>query len=76
MEAARKGGTACAVLNGANEAADALFLQGRIVFGQIPILVASALREVPYISHPTLEEILQADAQARAAVQTAYAQLQ
>lgn len=76
MEAARKGGTACAVLNGANEAADALFLQGRIVFGQIPILVASALREVPYISHPTLEEILQADAQARAVVQTAYAQLQ
>ena len=75
MEAAAVGGSACAVLNGANEAADALFLQDRITFGQIPELVSCALARVRSIPHPTLEEILQADAQARAAVQAAYEQL-
>ena len=75
MEAAAVGGSACAVLNGANEAADALFLQDRITFGQIPELVSRALARVRSIPRPTLEEILQADAQARAAVQAAYEQL-
>ncbi len=64
-EAAAAGGTACPVLNGANEAAVALFLQEKIGFYDIPERVARAMETVPFIAHPTLEEILAADAEAR-----------
>lgn len=36
-EAARQGGTACAILNGANEAAVGKFLRGEIGFNEIPV---------------------------------------
>ena len=75
MSAAQTGGTACAVLNGANEAAVTLFLQDCIVFGQIPELVRYALEHVKPIQNPTLDEILQADADARSAVGEAYQHL-
>ena len=42
-EAAAVGGTACAVLNGANEAAVGLFLQGKLGFNDIPRRVERAL---------------------------------
>ena len=75
MDAARAGGTACAVLNGAGEAAASLFLQDKIVFGQIPELVEHALERLPVRRDPSLEEILEADAQARAAVTERYQHL-
>ena len=75
MDAARAGGTACAVLNGAGEAAASLFLQDKIVFGQIPELVEYALERLPVRRDPSLEEILKADAQARAAVTERYQHL-
>lgn len=65
MEAAKAGGTACPVLNGANEAAVALFLQGKIGFYDIPALVSRAMEAVPFIQKPSLEEVLRADAAAR-----------
>ncbi len=74
MEAAKTGGTACAALNGANEAAVGLFLQDRIVFGEIAEYVDRALQRVPVKALPGLEEVLQADADARAAVGEAYQQ--
>ena len=52
-----------------------LFLQDRIVFGQIPELVRFALEHVSPKQSPTLDEILQADAEARAAVREAYQHL-
>ena len=64
LEAARRGGVATAVLNGANEAAVALFLAGKISFGQIAERVARALAESPRLEHPDLEDILAADAAA------------
>lgn len=67
-EAAREGGTACAVLNGANEAAVALFLQDQIGFLEIPQLVAAARAAVPVKQNPVLEDILEADRLAREAV--------
>ena len=67
MEAAKAGGTACPVLNGANEAAVALFLQEKIGFYDIPARVSRALEAVPFVAQPTLEEILAADAAAREA---------
>ena len=68
MECARTGGTSCAVLNGANEAAVGLFLREEIPFGQIPDLVARALDRIPVKYDPCLEDILEADRQARRVV--------
>lgn len=65
---AKMGGTACAVMNGANEEAVALFLQDKIGFYDIYELVAKAVAEVPNVAEPTLEDILEADRLARACV--------
>lgn len=68
LECARKGGNSTAVLNGANEAAVALFLEEKISFLDIDRLVEYALQRVPYMSSPDLEDILAADRAARDAV--------
>ena len=64
-EAVRTGGTACAVLNAANEEAVRLYLRDRIGFYDIPRLVSRALESVPVVQNPTLQDILDADASAR-----------
>ena len=69
MECAAKGGTACAVMNGANEAAVALYLQDKIGFYDIYDLVSGAVEAVPFRRSPSLEEILEADGLARKYVQ-------
>ena len=66
--AARTGGTATAVLNGANEAAVGLFLERKIGFMDIPRLVKRALEQVPPVYDGGLAEILAADRAARDAV--------
>lgn len=71
MECARTGGTSCAVLNGANEAAVELFRREEIAFGRIPELVERALDAIPVVSAPGMEDILEADRQARACVRRA-----
>ena len=68
MECAQAGGTACAVLNGANEAAVGMFLREEIGFGQIPKLVERALSQISVKYHPSLEDILEADRKARECV--------
>ena len=60
-EAAKEGGTACAVLNAANEEAVKLFLEDRIGFHDIPCLVAKARECIPVTAAPSLETILEAD---------------
>ena len=67
LEAAGRGGTATAVLNGANEVAVERFLKGEISFLDIPVLVERALERVPVVSDPGLEDILEADRAAREA---------
>ena len=67
-EAVTTGGTACAILNGANEAAVGMFLKDEIGFNDIPRKVRHALDTVPVQQNPTLEDILEADRLARAAV--------
>ncbi len=69
LDAAKAGGSATAILNGANEAAVGLFLEERIGFLDIPRLVEVALREVPTVPSPSLEDILEADRAARRAVE-------
>lgn len=67
-ECLRAGGAACAVLNGANEAAVAAFLREEIPFGAIARLVEGALEALPGLPATTLEEIFAADQAARRAV--------
>ena len=71
-EAAEEGGTACAVLNAANEEAVGLFLAERIGFYDIPRLVSQARAKVPARTDPTLEDILAADAAARDVVRAQF----
>ncbi|MEG2221413.1 MAG: 1-deoxy-D-xylulose-5-phosphate reductoisomerase, partial [Oscillospiraceae bacterium] len=68
MEAAEEGGTACTILNGANEAAVGLFLRDEIGFCDIPARVAAARAAITVRQNPNLTEILEADRRARAAV--------
>ena len=67
-EAAQEGGTACAILNGANEEAVGLFLREEIGFSDIPRLVAEARAAVTVVRDLSLEDILAADRAARRAV--------
>ena len=68
LKAARRGGTAGAILNGANEAAVALFLADKIGFLDIADRVEGAMEQVPVVETPSLEDVLQADQAAREAV--------
>lgn len=66
-EALRRGGLVPAAVNGANEQAVALFLEGKIGFLDIPRLVEAAMdRQDPGVV--TLEAVLEADREARAFV--------
>ena len=62
---AKLGGTACPVMNGANEAAVALYLEDKIGFYDIYELVKGAMDAIPFIQDPTLEQVLECDAAAR-----------
>jgi len=62
IEAGEKGGTYPAVLCAADEVAVELFLSQRIKFIDIPNLVEQTLEQHQAITHPTLEEIIAADA--------------
>ena len=59
------GGTLPAVLNAANEAAVESFLAGRIPFPGIWESVARAMDEVPFVEHPSLDQLMDADRAAR-----------
>ena len=68
LEAAKAGGTAGAILNGANEAAVAMFLEDKIGFLEIADRVEKAMNTVPVTQNPTLEDVLAADQAARVAI--------
>lgn len=63
--AGRKGGSAPAVYNAANEAAVALFLAGRIGFGGIASAIDAALQALDGLPAATLDDVLAADSAAR-----------
>ena len=65
LEAVRAGGTAGAVLNGANEAAVAAFLDGRLPFREIVPACQSVLQNHNFDPEPGLEQVLEADRWAR-----------
>jgi 1-deoxy-D-xylulose-5-phosphate reductoisomerase len=64
-EVAREGGTCGAVLNAANEVAVNRFLNGELLFLDIPRLCRDILVHHHYIARPTLAEVEAADRRAR-----------
>jgi 1-deoxy-D-xylulose-5-phosphate reductoisomerase len=65
FEALRRGGTAGAALNAANEAAVARFLGRSLRFTDIPRVCRAALENHPYDPSPSLDALLAVDAWAR-----------
>lgn len=65
QEAARAGGTAGAVLNGANEAAVAGFLDGQIPFADIVPACRSVMENHHFDAQPSLERLIELDRWAR-----------
>ncbi len=68
-EVMRRGGTAGAALNAANEAAVSRFLGGEIGFLDIPRACRAALDNHTFDPHPTLDQLWKVDARARLEVQ-------
>ncbi|MEP6492980.1 MAG: 1-deoxy-D-xylulose-5-phosphate reductoisomerase [bacterium] len=73
LAAGRQGGAAPAIFNGANEAAVALFLDGRVRFGDIGAAIAGALDGLGHLPADSRETILAADTAARRFVQERFA---
>jgi len=69
VAAGRRGGVAPAVFNASNEAAVALFLDGRIRFSDIGVAIASAIDALADLPGDTRDSILRADSAARRHVQ-------
>jgi 1-deoxy-D-xylulose-5-phosphate reductoisomerase len=65
VEAIRRGGTAPALLNAANEEAVAAFLDNRLGFTAIPAIIEQVLTEIVSAEPRTLEDVQNADQQAR-----------
>jgi 1-deoxy-D-xylulose-5-phosphate reductoisomerase len=65
LQAGHRGGTYPAVLSAADEVAVTNFLAGRISFTRIPEVIDETLNSHSGQSHPTLDDILAADAWAR-----------
>jgi 1-deoxy-D-xylulose-5-phosphate reductoisomerase len=64
-QALAQGGAAPVILNAANEAAVALFLEDRIRFTQIPELIADALARAPAREPGSIEECVAIDRESR-----------
>jgi 1-deoxy-D-xylulose-5-phosphate reductoisomerase len=70
VAAARRGGTAPAVFNAANEVAVARFLENRLPFGRIADLIEAVLAKDPGGEVRELADVQEADAWARSAAET------
>lgn len=64
-DALNMGGSACAVMNGANEVLVDLFLQKKIGFLEIPYYVKQALDRHTPVFHSNLEDLLEIDQKVR-----------
>ena len=64
--AARKGGSAPCVMNAANEIAVAAFLQDKIKFTDIYKIIEQTMEQAPHMAHPTHEDYVASNADARA----------
>jgi 1-deoxy-D-xylulose-5-phosphate reductoisomerase len=65
FDALQLGGTASTILNAVNEIAVPAFLKKQIQFMDIPALIAKALDAIPVATVTSLEQLIEADAEAR-----------
>lgn len=72
-QAGRAGGTAPAVLNGANEIAVEAFLAGRLRWVDIPTVIAEALADHSRVVPSSVADVLEADGEGRALARNAVA---
>ena len=72
VNAAMIGGTAGSIVNGANERAVELFLDGKIGFGDIGRGVSGALDNITVRAADTIEAVLAADAEARSYIDSIF----
>ena len=61
LEALRIGGTMPTALNAANEVAVNLFLEGRLAFSQIPIIIERSMASHKIIKDPQIDDVLYVD---------------
>ncbi len=64
-ESLRRGGNAPCVINAANEVVNLAFRQERCGFPQMPEIIEKTLNTVPFVAHPSLDDYLAIDAEAR-----------
>lgn len=69
-EALHQGGNAPCILNAANEVAVDAFLHDRISFTAMSDLISRILAQIPFIAHPTYEDYVGSDAEARSKATT------
>lgn len=69
-EAARRGGTAAAVLNAANEVAVAAFLDGELPFTGIAETIAAVMDQSELVEPTSLDDVKRADEQSRRVAQS------
>ncbi|MBI3996869.1 MAG: 1-deoxy-D-xylulose-5-phosphate reductoisomerase [Candidatus Omnitrophica bacterium] len=69
LQAARAGGSACVVLNGANDVAVHAYLDDQIAFLDIPTIIEETLEQHTPAASLTLDEVLSVDAWARRTAQ-------
>lgn len=72
FKASKIGGTMTAVLNGANEEAVSAFLQGQCGFLDIADMVEGAMNNHKVVKNPTLNDIFDADMEAREFVKSKF----
>ena len=70
FEVGEKAGNLGAIMNAADEQAVALFLQKQISFLDIETSIMEAVKTLPYIEHPTLDDLIDSDHKAREFVKT------
>lgn len=66
FDAIATGGTMPCALNAANEIAVAAFLRGDILFGKMPLIVESTMRDTPFVAKPDYHDYVAVNAEARA----------
>jgi 1-deoxy-D-xylulose-5-phosphate reductoisomerase len=71
-EALKIGGTMPTALNAANEVAVNLFLEGRLAFSQIPIIIERAMASHRIIKDPQIDDVLNADKEIRRGINYRY----
>jgi 1-deoxy-D-xylulose-5-phosphate reductoisomerase len=65
MQSAKKRGTSCAVLTAANDIAVDAFLDNKLAYDQIPVVIEKVLKKHKFIKNPEIEDILAVDTWSR-----------